>query len=82
VRKIFYVICKGAKIYPTRKARHRPERGVVSYFDFSVALTFMDYNFCRIHKSLRVTSAMEAGISERIWTLEEVAALVDKELTA
>jgi IS1 family transposase len=45
----------------------------------SVALTFMHYNFCRIHSSLRVTPAMEAGVSDRIWDLEEVAALVDKE---
>lgn len=41
----------------------------------AVALHFMYYNFGRVHKSLRVTPAMEAGISDNVWTLEEIAAL-------
>ena len=44
---------------------------------YAVALHFMWYNFGRIHKTLRVTPAMEAGISDHVWTLEEVAALAD-----
>lgn len=44
----------------------------------AVALHFMHYNFARIHKTLRVTPAMEAGISDHIWTLEEIANLPDK----
>ncbi len=43
----------------------------------AVALHFMHYNFCRVHKTLRVTPAMEAGISNHIWTLEELVGLVD-----
>ncbi|AVP96220.1 IS1 family transposase [Ahniella affigens] len=42
----------------------------------AVALHFMHYNFGRIHKSLRVTPAMEAGVSNHVWSLEEIAALV------
>lgn len=42
----------------------------------AVALHFMFYNFGRIHKSLKVTPAMEAGVADHIWTLEEIAALV------
>ena len=42
----------------------------------AVALHFMYYNFGRIHKSLRVTPAMEAGIASHVWTLEEIAGLV------
>lgn len=38
------------------------------------ALHFAYYNFCRIHKSLRVTPAMEAGITNHIWTLRELLA--------
>ena len=45
----------------------------------AVALHFMFYNFARIHKSLRVTPAMEAGISDHVWTLEEIAGLVKVE---
>ena len=41
----------------------------------AVALHFMYYNFGRIHKTLRVTPAMAAGISDHVWTLEEIAGL-------
>jgi hypothetical protein len=41
----------------------------------AVSLHFMYYNFGRIHKSLRVTPAMEAGIIDHMWTLEEIASL-------
>lgn len=45
----------------------------------AVALHFMFYNFGRIHKTLRVTPAMEAGIADHVWTLEEIAGLVQVE---
>jgi len=41
----------------------------------AVALHFMFYNFCRIHKTLRVTPAMQAGVADHVWTLEDVAEL-------
>src|SRR5712691_9131946 len=43
----------------------------------AVALHFMHYNFCRIHQTLRVTPAMEAKLTDHVWTLEEIAALAD-----
>jgi IS1 family transposase len=43
----------------------------------AVALHFMHYNFCRVHKTLRVTPAMEAGIADHVWSLEELIALLD-----
>jgi transposase-like protein/IS1 family transposase len=36
------------------------------------ALHFAYYNFCRVHSSLRVTPAMEAGIADHIWTVAEL----------
>jgi len=42
----------------------------------AVSLHFMYYNFGRIHKTLRVTPAMQAGVSDHVWSLEEIAALV------
>jgi len=42
----------------------------------SVALHFMYYNFVRIHQSLRVTPAMAAGISDRIWEVQDLVALL------
>ena len=44
---------------------------------WAVALHFMHYNFCRIHQTLRVTPAMEAGIADHVWSLEEVVSLLD-----
>jgi IS1 family transposase len=43
---------------------------------FAVALHFMYYNFARIHKTLRVTPAMEAGVSDHVWSLEEIVGLI------
>ena len=38
----------------------------------ALALHFAWYNFVRVHKSLRMTPAMEAGIADRIWTIGEL----------
>jgi IS1 family transposase len=38
----------------------------------AVSLHFVHYNFVRVHRSLRVTPAMEAGVSNRLWSLEEL----------
>jgi len=40
-----------------------------------VAIHFLYYNFARIHKTLRVTPAMEAGVTDHVWSLEEIARL-------
>jgi IS1 family transposase len=42
----------------------------------AVALHFMHYNFCRVHKTLRVTPAMEAGLAGHVWTIEELVELL------
>jgi len=49
----------------------------VTNLEHAVALHYMHYNFCRIHQSLRVTPAMEAGVSDHVWDLEEIVALLD-----
>ena len=48
----------------------------VENLEHAVALHFMYYNFGRRHKSLRVTPAMEAGITDHVWNLEELVALL------
>lgn len=40
---------------------------------YAVSLHFMYYNFVRIHQSLRVAPAMEAGIADRLWIVEDIA---------
>jgi IS1 family transposase len=42
----------------------------------AVALWFMYYNFCRVHQTLRVTPAMEAGLSTHVWAIEELLDLL------
>jgi IS1 family transposase len=43
----------------------------------AIALHFMHYNFCRIHKSLKVAPAMAAGVSKTLWSLEDVVNMAD-----
>jgi IS1 transposase len=50
----------------------------VENHEHSVALHFMYYNFCRIHQSLRVTPAMEAGVTDHVWSIEEVVNLLNQ----
>ncbi len=42
----------------------------------AVALYFVYYNFCRVHQTLRVTPAMEAGLADHVWSVEELVSLL------
>ena len=42
-----------------------------------VALYAVWYNFIKIHKTLKMTPAMAAGVSDRLWSVEDIAALID-----
>ena len=44
----------------------------------AVALYFLHYNFARIHKTLRVTPAMQAGLADHVWSIEEIVGLLDR----
>ena len=43
----------------------------------ALALYFMYYNFARIYSTLRVTPAMQAGVSDHVWSLEEIVRVLD-----
>jgi IS1 family transposase len=43
----------------------------------NIALHFAYYNFCKIHQTLRVTPAMEAGISDHVWSVDELVSLLN-----
>jgi hypothetical protein len=47
--------------------------------EHQIAVYFFHYNFCRVHKTLRVTPAMEAGLTDHVWTLEELCNLIPEE---
>lgn len=44
---------------------------------WAIALHYMHYNFCRVHQTLRETPAMEAGLTNHVWSLEEVVQLLE-----
>jgi hypothetical protein len=43
----------------------------------SVALHYMHYNFCRIHKTLRITPAMAAGVTDHVWSIADIVAIIE-----
>jgi hypothetical protein len=43
----------------------------------ALALYFVFYNFVRRHQTLRVSPAMAAGISDRLWSMDDIVALID-----
>jgi hypothetical protein len=43
----------------------------------SIAVHFMYYNFVRIHQTLRTTPAMAAGVTDKLWDIENMIALLD-----
>ena len=51
----------------------------VEYLEYAVAIHYLYYNFVRLHQTLRVTPAMEAGLSDHVWEIEELVALLEKE---
>jgi IS1 family transposase len=44
---------------------------------YAVALHVMFYNFVRMHKTLRMTPAMAAGVADRLWDIKDIVALID-----
>ena len=42
-----------------------------------VAIYHAYYNFCRVHQTLRVTPAMEAGLADHVWSLQELVRLLE-----
>jgi IS1 family transposase len=49
----------------------------VENHEAAIALHFMHYNFCRVHTTLRVTPAMQAGLSGHVWSIEELVKLLE-----
>jgi hypothetical protein len=42
----------------------------------ALAPHFMYYNFCRIHQTLRMTPAMKAWVTDRLWEIEDILGLL------
>jgi hypothetical protein len=50
----------------------------IENLEAAVALHFMYYNFVRIHQTLKVTPAMEAGVTNHLWELEDIVKLLEE----
>ncbi len=48
----------------------------------AVSLHFMYYNFCRVHRTLRITPAMAAGVTDRVWDITDLVDMMEVEETA
>jgi hypothetical protein len=44
----------------------------------ALSIYFMHYNFVRIHQTLRCTPAMAAGVTDTLWSLEDIVRIVDE----
>ena len=49
----------------------------IENYTVMLALYFMWYNFGRVHQTLRVTPAMEAGIADHVWSVEDIVGLLE-----
>ena len=59
---------------PVQAAGECPQQEVENHAT-AIALYFMYYSFGRIHQTLRVTPAMEAGVTNHVWSVEEIVGL-------
>ena len=50
----------------------------VENYAYPVAIHSMHYNSCRVHQTPRVTPAMEAGLTDYVWTIEEMLGKIEK----
>ena len=51
----------------------------VENHEASIALHFMYYNFVKIHKTLKCSPAMAAGVTEKLWEMSDVVAMIEAE---
>ncbi|MGH8712842.1 MAG: IS1 family transposase, partial [Casimicrobiaceae bacterium] len=49
----------------------------LGHHENALALYFMHYNFVRLHQTLRVSPAMAAGVTDKLWSLDDVVALIE-----
>jgi hypothetical protein len=45
---------------------------------YALAIYFMHYNYVRIHMSLRVTPVMAAGVSQKLWSMDDVVTMIEE----
>lgn len=76
-----HVVCRAPESYHAHvhEAATRLTNGFSKKWEnlkAALALNFAYYNLCRVHQTLRVTPAVEAGITDRIWTISDLLGAV------
>lgn len=82
VSKLLEDAGKVCMAFHDEKVRHVQSKRVQmdeiwSFTAAKISLYFVFYNFCRIHKTLKVTPAMAAGLTDKLMSFEDILALVD-----
>jgi hypothetical protein len=66
-----------SKRHPSQRGRAGGIKGGAARAKRLTPQDRIHYNFARIHKTLRITPAMAAGLSDHVWSYEDIAALAD-----
>ena len=62
--------------FVTMKSKEATEAAIQALNGKQVDGRAMHYNFARVHQTLRITPAMAAGVSDHVWSLEEIVGLL------
>lgn len=65
----------GTKFVPSRRLGDRSVESAIAFVD-EIPL-FRSRNLCRIHKSLRTTPAMAAGVTDHVWSVADIVSIID-----
>jgi len=76
VSAAFFLFSLPANLITSRQ-EHRENRPKPEKNYLKKRATSSRRNFCRIHQTLRITPAMEAGLSDHVWKMEEIVSLLD-----
>jgi hypothetical protein len=68
----------GLTKFSHRRHRENKRQWIVQNHAARVAIYALRYNFARIHKTLRITPAMACGLSDQVWSLEEIVMMADR----
>jgi len=79
LHKIYRAASEGPEVRYSRAVYMGTKRAVISVAPHykPIAIHYMYYNFARIHPSLRMTPAMEAGVADDVWSIDEIIDLLD-----
>ena len=75
--QILAMLCEGSSMRRFTRLTNAFSKKLDNHIH-ALALYFVFYNFTRIHKTLRISPAMAAGITDRLWSLDDVIAKIDE----